>query len=214
MYVVLILECGIQPVKIVGGSEVTPYSIPWQVAFVHQGSNRPFCGGTLISDRHVLTAAHCTRNAEKYDVIVGEHDITSSLDGTRHIVCRSVDHPANNGLENDFAILHLVKPVQIGQRAVPACLPSSSFNEEFLAGKNMTVSGWGVLSENGESPNVLHSVNVPGITNVQCNREYSDSSFNVTITEDMLCAGESNGGVDACQGDSGGKSPSNLQLVY
>ena len=218
--------CGIKPEKIVGGSEVTPYSLPWQVAFVRRGSNQPFCGGTLISDRHILTAAHCTWDVGSYDVIVGEHNITSSSDGTRHSVCRSVDHPDNNHpnyLQNDVAILHLLEPVKIGQRAVPACLPSqflscpslncpsvSTFGGDFLAGKNMTVSGWGVLSEGGESPTVLHSVNVLGITNVQCNKEYSNSSYNVTITKDMLCAGKSDGGVDACQGDSGGESSLNL----
>ena len=117
----------------------------------------------------------------------------------------------------------MLEPVKIGQRAVPACLPSqflscpslncpslSTFGGDALAGKNMTVSGWGVLSEGGESPTVLHSVNVPGITNLQCNDDYKDSAWNVTITKDMLCAGESDGGVDACQGDIGGKSSFNL----
>ena len=173
--------CGRKPLavssNIVGGSEVLPHSIPWQVGLDEVGVKRPIdCGGTLISDRHVLTAAHCTWDVGSYDVIVGEHNITSSSDGTRHSVCRSVDHPDNNHpnyLQNDVAILHLLEPVKIGQRAVPACLPSqflscpslncpslSTFGGDALAGKNMTVSGWGVLSEGGESPTVLHSVNV------------------------------------------------------
>merc|ERR1719167_799763 len=73
--------CGRKPGRIVGGKEVTPYSLPWQIAFVYRGLNEPFCGGTLISDRHILTAAHCTSNWRKYDVIVGEHIITSLEDG-------------------------------------------------------------------------------------------------------------------------------------
>ena len=194
--------CGMKPAQIVGGSEVTPYSLPWQVAFVGRGGNSPFCGGTLISDRHVLTAAHCTSNGGNYDVIVGEHRITASSDGTRHSVCRFVDHPSynSNSLSNDFSILHLDTPVQIGTRAAPACLPLSSFGGDFLAGKTMTVSGWGALSEGGGSPTVLHSVDVPGITNDQCNNNYPGSITNV-----MLCAGQSSGGIDSCQGDSGGR---------
>jgi len=193
-------SCGRKPAQIVGGSEVTPYSLPWQVAFVRRGSNSPFCGGTLISDRHVLTAAHCTSNGN-YDVIVGEHRITSSSDGTRHRVCRFVDHPNynDNSLANDFSILHLQTPVQTGARAVPACLPPSSFGGDFLSGKTLTVSGWGALSEGGGSPTVLHSVDVPGMSNSQCRNYYPGS-----ITDAMLCAGQQSGGVDSCQGDSGG----------
>jgi trypsin len=189
----------VKPAGIVGGSEVTPYSVPWQVAFVSRGSNSPFCGGTLISDRHVLTAAHCTSNNGRYDVIVGEHSITSSSDGTRHSVCRSVDHPNNSGVTNDFAILHLDTPVQIGTRAVPACLPPASFGGDFFDGKTLTVSGWGTLSAGGGSPTVLHSVDVPGMTNAACRNAYSD------VSSDMMCAGRARGGIDSCQGDSGGK---------
>ena len=186
-----------KPLAIVGGSAATPYSIPWQVGLVRPGSSRPFCGGTLISDRHVLTAAHCTSGS--IDVIVGEHSITSSSDGTRHTTCRYVDNPSYSNLNNDFSILHLRTPVTIGTRATPACLPPSSYGDSFLGGRTLTVSGWGALSEGGGSPTVLHKVNVPGMTNSQCNNYYSG------ITSSMICAGQAGGGVDSCQGDSGGK---------
>ena len=55
----MISACGIKPAHIVGGSEVTPYSLPWQVGLVEKNQDAPYCGGTLISDRHILTAAHC-----------------------------------------------------------------------------------------------------------------------------------------------------------
>ena len=201
--------CGIKPSGIVGGSEVTPYSLPWQVALVRPGSSSPFCGGTLISDRHVLTAAHCI--GSNIDVIVGEHTTTSSSDGTRHTTCRSVGHPSysSSTLSNDFAILHLNSPVQIGPRAVPACLPTSALGGNFLVGKTMTVSGWGTLSSGGSQPTVLHSVDVPGISNADCNQAYSGD-----ITTNMLCAGDvANGGIDSCQGDSGGKKLKFSNLV-
>ena len=199
MVFLTIPDCGIKPERIVGGSEVTPYSIPWQVAFVRRGSDSPFCGGTLISDRHVLTAAHCTSRNRDYDVIVGEHSITSSSDGTRHKVCRAVDHPNNRGVDYDFAILHLETPVQFGTRAAPACLPPTTFGGDFFDGKSLTVSGWGDLSNGQGSPSVLHSVDVPGMTNAACRNAYS------SISSDMMCAGRASGGIDSCQGDSGGK---------
>ena len=210
------LACGVAPGtrdfvtgQIVGGAPVSPYSLPWQVGLVNNNGNRPFCGGTLISSRHILTASHCIRSnptSNTFDIIVGEHGTTNSSDGTRHEICRAVRHPTyNNGasLDNDFAIVHLKQPVQLYVRAVPACLPTVVHGNEFLAGKNMTVSGWGRLSSGGGIPTVLHSVVVPGITNPACKARYGNSR----ITTQMLCAGDvANGGIDSCQGDSGGKT--------
>ena len=189
---------------------MTPYSIPWQVAFVRRGSDSPSCGGTLITDRHVLTAAHCTRPlGYEGEIIVGEHDITSSEDGTRHSYSRYVDHPLyeSNTANYDFSIIYLDKPVQIGPRAVPACLPSTDFSGDYLNGKNLTVSGWGALSEGGLSPTVLHSVEVPGMTNAICNQP---DFYNNRITDVMLCAGYAGGEIDSCKGDSGGRNHTDL----
>ena len=140
-----------------------------------------------------------------FDVIVGEHDITNSSDGTRHQQCRGMNHPNYGDLSqnsNDFAIVHLRQSVQIGTRAAPACLPTASLGGDFLDGETMTVSGWGRNSSGGSSPQVLHSVDVPGITNSECSNSYPFE----TITSSMLCAGNViNGGIDSCQGDSGGK---------
>ena len=198
------VECGITPARIVGGSEASPYSLPWQVGLVRPGSDRPFCGGTLISPRHVLTAAHCTGvNGGNWDVMVGEHDKTDTSDGTRHTKCRHLDHPNHHqpiSRANDFAIVHLDQPVQIGARAAPACLPDASLAGSFLDDKTMTVSGWGALCSGCSSPDALHVVNVPGVSNDVCNQRYGGG-----ISDEMICAGSVNGGVDSCQGDSGGE---------
>ena len=75
----------------------------------------------MIGPNHVLTAAHCMGN--NFEVIVGEHDINSQEDGTRHAVCGTTNHPDYNKdtTNYDFAIVRLAQPVELGLRAMPAC---------------------------------------------------------------------------------------------
>ena len=207
---ILNLGCGFKPQsRIVGGSEASPYSLPWQVGLVRRGSRRPFCGGTLIGPRHVLTAAHCTSGYGRWEVMVGEHRIMDASDGTRHTICGYTNHPYYNcpkDLSHDFAVVHLNDPVEIGTRAAPACLPSFRHAGNFLDDKILTTSGWGTLCSGCSSPNVLHVVDVPGVSNVVCTDAYKELGVSWDVTSDMICAGNiTTGGVDACQGDSGGK---------
>ena len=197
--------------SIVGGSEATPYSLPWQVGLVSPGRDRTWCGGTLIGPSHVLTAAHCM--GYNFEVIVGEHDINSQEDGTRHTVCGTTSHPDYNaGTTNyDFAIVRLSQPVELGLRAMPACLPDSALGGDALGGETVTVSGWGRTSSGGSQATVLQLVNVPAITNAECRQTgYGESQ----ITDAMLCAGHVDaGGVDSCQGDSGGNIRKYLIII-
>ena len=200
------------PSRIVGGSEVSPYSLPWQVGLVQPGGYDIFCGGTLISSKHVMSAAHCVASVPSFDVMVGEHYEEDSSDGTRHTVDFYTKHPNYSGATSghDFVIITLDVPVELGDRAVHACLPTADMDDGFLTGLTLTVSGWGRLSYGGSSPAVLHSVDVPYVTTAVCDVKYS----NLAITDTMMCAGNvANGGIDSCQGDSGGKCGLLLVLV-
>ena len=173
--------------------------------------------------------------------MVGEHRVRSlnDGDGTRHKVCHHAPHPEyrwefkefrpNRNEEpseiqvyyNDFQMIKLKIPVKIGIRAVPACLPPPGIANDIRDGDILTVSGWGALKHgNPKGPDVLHSVDVPYITPVRCKeKSYITSQLSRigALTKSMLCAGHAEGGVDACQGDSGGKfelTPKELWISY
>ena len=205
----LISGCGKLPGRIVGGVEAGKNSIPWQVGLVFWGYGGPSCGGTLIGPRHVLTAAHCWDGYINFDIVVGEHDVTDQIGSggeVVHRVCRVAEHPKFDdatAFDYDVAVVTLKEPVDISSRVVPACLADDSMTGDKLVGKKATVSGWGRLSSSGSSPDKLHHVKVPVMTNRQCLSDYSDTFYDVTSS--MICAGQAGGGIDACQGDSGGK---------
>ena len=174
------------------------------------------CGGTLISDKHVLTAAHCMVipeteipiSASDVNVIVGEHDKTDDSDGIRHEICDFNNHQEYDSysLAYDFSILHLKEPVELGYRAIPACLPDSAFAGDALEGQYLTVSGWGSVNPDPDYldyPDVLHSVRAPVISQDLCRNAWISTGHD--IDDSMICAGSNNGEVGSCHRDSGGK---------
>merc|ERR1712001_167054 len=182
--------------RIVGGQETEEHEYPWQVGLVSRNGRSPWCGGTLISSTHVLTAAHCTQSdASSIRVILGEHNIADS-DFNRVDVAEIINHPNYNPqtTDNDYAILRLANPVTFTNEVSPACLPADLSNT--FAGVLATVTGWGTLSSGGSQPTVLQEVDVTVTTNTECNNAYG------SITANMVCAADS--GKDSCQGDSGG----------
>ena len=212
-----ITECGIASVpkwkrkttplqsrRIEGGAEVSPHSIPWQVDIVEKGKG--VCGGTLISSVHVLTAAHCVVFAlngsldDDWKVSVGQHK-RSPRDGKEIEVCHiSVFNGTSywDALDGDYAIVLLSSHVMMSNKVSIACLPDESMGGDFLVGKILTVSGWGL----GSWGKVLHGVQYPGQNNTFC--QFLHKPYN--ITNNMLCAGNPFPNTKShCRGDSGGK---------
>uniref|UniRef100_A0A8C7AWA0 Chymotrypsin like n=3 Tax=Neovison vison TaxID=452646 RepID=A0A8C7AWA0_NEOVI len=198
--------CGVPAIKpllsssqrIVNGENAVPGSWPWQVS-LQDRSGFHFCGGSLISQSWVVTAAHCNVSPGRHVVVLGEYDRSSGAEPLQVLsISKAITHPSwnPNTLNNDLTLLKLASPAQYTQRISPVCVASS--NEALPAGLKCATTGWGRLSGVGNTtPARLQQVALPLVTVNQC-RQYWGSR----ITDSMICAGGA--GASSCQGDSGG----------
>lgn len=185
--------CGVSLVtsRIVGGVKADILEFPWMVMLLYKGTF--YCGGSLVSNRYVLTASHCVLNFKPSQITVKIYDPANS-----RMVSRTVEKLYGNDrfnldtFNNDIALVRLLQPVNVVDQYVTVCLPTPGKN---FAGMDGTVAGWGKLS-NGTLSQTLQQVKVPIMTNQQCKK----SAYRATrITDNMMCAGYSEGGRDACQ---------------
>jgi len=201
---------GLAQPYIVNGVEAVPHEFPFMAALMNR--NRQFCGGSLIDERHILTAAHCVAHMSKYDVQnlrvrLGDHNIKDGIkDGStvEKRVKRVIRHKgfSSSTLWNDVAILTMEDDVQFNNNIQPICLARGSNS---YVDRKVTVAGWGTLSEGGSQPSNLMKVDVKVWTNARCKSSYGSSAPG-GITSHMLCASDNvnRRPRDSCSGDSGG----------
>jgi secreted trypsin-like serine protease len=197
--------------RIVGGEETDIREHLWQVALIVRQSKGPYlCGGAIVAQQWVLTAAHCLESSTLPTDIQAKAGATRYLsDGTWIAAERAITYPQYDQVsyEHDIALLK----VKLGSagRVIPFV-----GSMEMNAGQNLEVTGWGATRDGGSNSDHLLKGTVPYVDTLECN---DPAVYAGRIKPSMMCAGRREGGTDACQGDSGGplvwRSPDGPLLV-
>ncbi|XP_063702311.1 trypsin-2-like [Culicoides brevitarsis] len=194
--------------RIVGGVISDIKDFPYQVSIQYRSNHH--CGGAIISNKWILSAAHCFPSIKPKDIKVRIGSSFHRKDGKIIDVVKIINHHYYSKSTNkyDFALLELAEPLEFNESVQSISLPAKG--EETPVGTKCVVSGWGSTQSLIQSNKQLRSVVVPIVDHDDCVWAYQN--FN-KITDDMICAGYTDGGKDACQGDSGGPLVHNNKLV-
>ncbi|ENN82062.1 hypothetical protein YQE_01560, partial [Dendroctonus ponderosae] len=213
-------------------NRVSVYMVLWTINNAHE--THPYmaslhffhthlCGASIISNRWLVTAAHCTTLDLRYSnnairgftIRVGTGLLETG--GQEVSVLKLYDHPLflNSfpvGFDYDISLLYLEKDLTLSTTVQP--IRMLEIDENYPAATVVTVIGWGLQHEYGLFlAEILQEVAVPLVSNEDCLTLYNTVGFSSWVTDRMICAGHEEGEKDACAGDSGGPLITNNSLI-
>ncbi|XP_006271855.1 trypsin-like [Alligator mississippiensis] len=195
------VPCDYNDDRIVGGNACQKGSVPYQV-FLNSGN---FCGGVLITEQWVMSAAQCYNS--QIQVRLGEHDISVQEQTEQIINAEKIirhDQYNSESSDNNIMLIKLASPARLNNFVATIPLPTGCPED----GISCLISGWGnTLSSGSNYPDLLHCLWAPILPDIQCNSIYPGQ-----ITSNMMCIGFMEGGKDSCQGDTGGPAMCNGEL--
>ncbi|XP_027700251.1 transmembrane protease serine 12-like [Vombatus ursinus] len=204
------LKNEIQESRIIGGQRAQSGSWPWIVSlqvmiFANQFTH--FCGGSLIKKKWVITAAHCLENyrdPQVWRAVVGVNNLFQSPQTSKKMQIDTIiihPHFIPEKYINDIALFRLKRAVNFNNYIQPICLPFFDFLPNLTRRTRCFISGWGQTREKGHYSSILQEAEVHYIPRNTCN---SKESYDEIVPYTSFCAGEEDGTVDTCTGDSGG----------
>ncbi|EFA07560.1 phenoloxidase-activating factor 3 [Tribolium castaneum] len=218
-------DCGISVEKKIYGGRITELDeFPWMALLEKKksdGSKEFVCGGALINNKYVLTAAHCAV-LKIVSVRLGEYNTKSDVDCIKQGINNNdqdcAPPPINVPIEekiiherysisnslnkyHDIALLKLKYAVEFSDYIKPVCLPNFPEKSSYK-GVNFTIAGWGE-TENKTTSNVKLKVELPLKSRLHCQNAFRIYNFKLELSEGQLCVGGEKG-KDSCVGDSGG----------
>ncbi|XP_062997981.1 coagulation factor IX isoform X2 [Elgaria multicarinata webbii] len=198
-------------VRVVGGRESKKGEVPWQV-YLLKSDGKGFCGGSIINEKWIVTAAHCTE-VQIHSIVAGEYnvDVDDHTEQRRRVI-KVIPHPTynkTNKYHNDIALLELESPLEFNHYVTPICIADRDFTNKLLRLGLATVSGWGTLLHQGRLANILQVLRVQYIERANCLR-----NSRYPILQNMFCAGNPGEAQDTCQGDSGGPHATDIEDTW
>ncbi|EDW60824.1 venom serine protease [Drosophila virilis] len=197
--------------RISNGQQASANEYPSMAALKDVTSSLPtFCGGTIVSHRHIITAAHCTlqiSQATNIVAIVGTNNLqnpSSSIYYAQYAIQQMLRHEQYQNepnVVNDIAVLTTASNIKWTRGVGPICLPPSGTSSSF-AYDGVDVIGWGTTYFAGPTSTTLQKINLMVASNQDCQTDYNGVA---TINSGQMCTYDYNGqSRDSCQYDSGG----------
>ncbi|XP_066144718.1 uncharacterized protein [Euwallacea fornicatus] len=186
--------------RIIGGEDATANEYPFQVAlYIYKDGSTYFCGGSLITNEFIMTAAHCVKGAINVVAVLGSHDLSVAEDNrVTYITSTYFIHKgwSSSTFQNDIALIQLPEKVTLNSYISTVTIASGT---DTYSGLTSRVLGWGKTSL-GTLSTVLKYVDAPVMTNAECSSYNGYAAF---ISDYHLCT-SGKGTVGSCNGDSGG----------